>query len=551
MSSSTSVSRARSLRQPSTRTGELSQKDGASTRSQTRNTSPSRLPKKPLTRSATTTSATTSSSTTSRTRTSSSTTGRPLSGTYGSRVSSARGADNATNTTTTKPLGRAPSTRQPSSSATATASRTSSTSTSRPRSSGGPTTAPKERQLGHTRAKSTVTSLTAATTLRPRPSKPSPPSSAPGTPTTASFAINSSTKPVTRSQTHHARAKSQTVAAAAAAPLQPVPPQPHHRPAFNTNQQHYSPAKSLAPKPLTSTFLAPPSPSKLPTNVALSAETSRLQTELLQLSLLHRDAPAVDAEWHASARQKLAARFARLAAESDSLADAERAGVEARNVAALVRWGNQQPRRDAKGLEARLQVLDQVLNGVWSLGEPGGRYERVARAFEVWAEQMSGIVAAQRGGDASALVISGKGEKEEEVLFVSELDRGWMADCAVLVRKLESWQKMLRELGDFVVDEDEDANNGAAVGGQPQAQARPTGPARMLRGCRALVHDMLAELTAMQQIERDAAAAEDAWIRGAIRELDDAGNDDDAPQTGSGTGTGTTRRNAPLWKLAV
>ncbi|KAI1078439.1 hypothetical protein F5B20DRAFT_592050 [Whalleya microplaca] len=539
------VSRARSLRQPTSRAGDSDHKDGVSTRSQARATSPSRLPTKPLTRSATVTSATTSASTTSRIRPTGSAKTRPVSGTYGSKVSSAR-ADNAANTTTTtttKPPGRALSTRHPPLSSISTGSRTSSASTSRPRSSGGPTSAPAQRQIGHSRAKSTVTSLTAATTLRPRSSQPSPPSSGPGTPTSTSFPTNTS-KPVTRSQTNHARAKSQSIASSQSSTTGPPPSQHHnaiaapHRPAFNTNQQHYSPAKTLAPKPLTATFLAPPSPSKLPTNVAISAETARLQTELLQLSLLHRDAAAVDAEWHASARTHLESRFARLATETDALADAERAGVEARNVAALARWGQD---GNGRGLEPKLQVLDQVLNGVWSLGEPGGRYERVVRGFEAWAEQMSAIVAAQRGGDVGALVKEGN----EDVRFVSELDRGWMVDCAVLVRKLEAWRVLLRELGEDHNDNGNGKDGGGGGGSGGEGSEDGSGLARMLRGARALVHDMLAELGVMGQIERDAAAAEDAWTQAMNAEMLLEEREEDTPAR-------RRRRDAPpLWKMAV
>ncbi|KAI0386131.1 hypothetical protein F5Y04DRAFT_116323 [Hypomontagnella monticulosa] len=541
MSSTTGLSRMRSLRKPATSSNETTQRDGPTTRSEARNTSPSRLPVKPTmtTRSAATGTAT-STTTTSRTRATSSTTGRPISGVYGKTSSSrldqtANGNGNAA----TKPLGRAPSTRYPPSTATtgplASMGRTTSTTNGRPRSSGGPpTTTSSSRVMGHSRSKSTVTSLTAATTLRPT-SQISSGSSGRASPTTSTITSTSSTsKPVTRSQTH-TRTKSQsathssTSSTAAATITRPTrtttstavqPPSQQHtltnRPAFNNHQQHYSPAKSLAPKPLTSTFLAPPSPSKLPANVALSAETSRLQTELLQLSLLHRDAPAVDTEWHASARAKLGVRFARAAADNESLLALERRGVEARNVAALARWGQNSGSRSRLGLEEKIQILDEVLNGVWALGEPGGRYARAVAEFEGWAERMAGIISAQRNGDVEALV------EGEEVRFLGDLDCGWMHDCVSLTRKLEGWQAALQDLGDI---EDDDSSSGLA---------------RMVAGCRALVHDMLAELTVMQQMEREAALAEDAWIESMNRAIED--ENDDTP---------AARAYVPLWKMAT
>ncbi|KAI0180940.1 hypothetical protein GGR52DRAFT_583387 [Hypoxylon sp. FL1284] len=509
MSSTSSLSRTRSLRKPATSGHELAKKDGPATRSDARNNSPSRLPVKPT---MTTRSAAASSSTAStRMRAASSTTGRPLSGVYSKPPSALANG-------TARPLGRAASTRQPPSSTTggAPVTRTASTTTSsRPRSSGGPPpTTATNRLMGHSRSRSTVTSLTSATTLRPVSTQQQPSSASSGRSSPAASTISStSSKPQTRSQTH-ARAKSQSQFPSTQRPQQQPGTEKQPRPAFSTHQQHYSPAKSLAPKPLTSTYLAPPSPSKLPANVAASAENGRLQAELLQLALLRRDAAPVDAEWRAAARRALAERFAALATNHDALLRRERRAAGSRGAAALVRWG----RGDA--LEDKVQALDEVLNGVWNLGAPGGRYERVARGFEAWAERAATIIAAQRAGDADALV-SG----DDDIQFLGDLDRSWQHECAGLARKLEGWRALLGQLGD--VDDDSDSFSSSGL-------------ARMLGGCRALVRDMLAELAVMEQTERDAARAEDAWIEGANRAIDD--EDGDTP---------AAREYVPLWKLAV
>ncbi|KAI1660355.1 hypothetical protein F4813DRAFT_291911 [Daldinia decipiens] len=522
MSSSTSLSRTRSLQKPTSGSNASSRGNVPSARNEARNTSPSRLPVKPtMTTRSMASNTTTSSSTITARRTASSTiTGRPPSGTY-SKVPSAR-SDNAGNPAAKapRPLGRASSTRQVSSSATTTAgsipsTRSASSTVNRPRSSGGPPPTASNRPIGHSRSKSTVTSLTAATTLRPaaqsRISQTSSTSSGRTSPAPSAVTTASSKAPArqTRSQTH-TRTKSQSQPSTTSTSQQPT-----SRPAFNTHQQHYSPAKSLAPKPLTSTFLAPPSPSKLPANVAISAETSRLQTELLQLSLLHRDAAVVDSEWRDSARQKLGARFARLNADHDALIKLERHGVEARNIAALVRWGKSN--RSGLGLEEKVQILDEALNGVWQLGEPGGRYQRVVADFEVWAERMASIIAAQRSGDVEGLIAG------DEVQFLGDLDRTWARDCESLLRKLEGWRTALRDLGD--VDDDSIADSGLA---------------RMVRGGRSLVDDMLAELVVMRQIERDAARAENEWITRMNKAIED--EDDDTP---------AARAYVPLWKLAA
>ncbi|KAM5351491.1 hypothetical protein ACJ41O_004214 [Fusarium nematophilum] len=278
------------------------------------------------------------------------------------------------------------------------------------------------------------------------------------------------------------------------------------RPAFTTLQQHYSPAKSSAPKPLTSTFLAPPSPSKRPANVAASAETSRLQTELLQLHLLHRDATGVDAAWRASAERKLGQRFSRLAGASEKVDGRERAEIERGNVMALRKWAI------GGGLEERIQTLDAVINGVWTLGESGGRYVRVVRRFERWVDRMCEIEEARREGGALL--------QESDVIFIGELDAAWKDECAGLVRRLDTLGRQLDELGRFSDEADD---------GDDSAKEERSSLQRMVEGSRTLIQGMLAELNIMDEIERDALAREDEWIERMNR--DEAA--DEAPRAGA------------------
>ncbi|UQC78386.1 uncharacterized protein CLUP02_03863 [Colletotrichum lupini] len=304
------------------------------------------------------------------------------------------------------------------------------------------------------------------------------------------------------------------------------------RPAFSTLQQHYSPAKSLAPKPLTATYLAAPSPSKLPANIALTAETSRLQTELLQLHLLHRDLPQVTSQWHASARSKLAARHADLAASARSLAALESDAAERRNLAALSSWGASAGKSgkavtSSLPLEDRVQRLDALLTSLWSLDDPGGKHHRLVRAFERWASSLADLEAARAraedGADPSALL-----DDNADVRFGGGLDARWKDDAAALVRRLEGWDAQLREL-EYRGDDDEDA---AASTTTTQASSLK----RMLDGCSSLVRDMLDELAVMEEIEAAAVERENEWIKKMNREGDD------------GRGRDTQRAGA-IWRV--
>jgi len=265
--------------------------------------------------------------------------------------------------------------------------------------------------------------------------------------------------------------------------LQPPTADPQLRKqAFSTYQQHFSPAKNLAPKPHPAAFLAPPSPSKLPSNIAISAETSKLQNELLQLHLLHRDAAQAEKEWKASAKKKLGDRFHSIVDRNQELVQLEVEETGKINALALKKW--QDMGTPGWGLEEKIQVLDEVVTGVWNLGESGGKYSRVVRKFERWFRRCQDILE-MRAND--------EGLDGDEVVFLEELDRAWKDDCLGLGRKLETWKDQLRELGT-----PDDTGSSLSV---------------VVSGTRSLVRGMLAELSTMAQIERDAMRMEVEWIK--------------------------------------
>lgn len=169
-------------------------------------------------------------------------------------------------------------------------------------------------------------------------------------------------------------------------------------------------------------------------------------------------------------------------------------------------WG------DSKGLDGKIQVLDTVLSGVWSLGEPNGRYTRVVRKFEKWADQTRRAVEARKlAGGLGALM------DDDEVGFVAELDPAWKDEVSSMARKLDSWRRQMGQLETGVPVDDQ---------GEDQKSSSLT---RLLSGCRSQVHGMLAELDLMEQIERDALAQETAWIRRMNRDDDES----DTPRAGA------------------
>jgi hypothetical protein len=240
---------------------------------------------------------------------------------------------------------------------------------------------------------------------------------------------------------------------------------------------------------------------------------------LLQLSLLHREVGAVTREWHESAKKKIGKRFRDAATEHEGICVGERDGIEKRNVAALLGWCSRDARGDAGalGLAEKLQSLGQVLDGVWAFSEPGGRYSRVVEAFDVWARQMTDIMAMRKRGHADELV------RETEVLFVSDLDARWKDECPGLARKLEAWRRMLEEMGSAPDEPDEGPKSSLP---------------RVLEGCASLVTDMLTELEIMQEMEKESRRTEDDWIEMMNVELKIGDHE-------------AMDRETPLWKLMI
>lgn len=211
----------------------------------------------------------------------------------------------------------------------------------------------------------------------------------------------------------------------------------------------------------------------------------------------------MDTAWRASAERKLGERFSKLAVASKQADDRERAEVERENVLVLRNWAT------GGGLEERIQTLDAVVNGVWTLGEPGGRYARVVRRFERWVDRMCEIEDARRDGGALL--------QESEFLFIGELETEWKEEYTGLVRRLETLGRQLEGLGHFSDTDDGDKT------------AELSSLRRMVEGSRTMVEGMLAELAIMEDIERDALAREDDWIERMNREEDV----DDTPRAGA------------------
>lgn len=200
----------------------------------------------------------------------------------------------------------------------------------------------------------------------------------------------------------------------------------------------------------------------------------------------------MDREWRASAKRKLGARFHSVVDRNDELVHLEVEETGKINAAALRKW--QEFGAPGWGLDEKIQVLDEVLTGLWNLGDSGGKYARVVRRFERWLSRCQEILVSRDDNE---------GLENGEVVFLDELDHTWKDDCMLIGRKLDSWRSHLKDLGT--------PDHGSS-------------PAVIVNSCRSLLEGMLTELGVMAQIERDAMMMEREWIK----RMNNDGVDDDA-----------------------
>lgn len=214
---------------------------------------------------------------------------------------------------------------------------------------------------------------------------------------------------------------------------------------------------------------------------------------------MHKDAAAVDKEWRASAKRKLGARFQSIVDRNEALMELEVEEMGMINAGAFQKW--QGLGTPGWGLEEKVQIVDEVVSGVWNLGESGGKYARAVRKFEKWLGKCEDTLEARARGD---------GDEDEEIVFLEELDPSWKDDCLILGRKLETCQRQLKELGS--------PGSGSSL-------------ATVVEGCQSLVQGMLTELEVMGQIARDAMNMEVEWIKSMTDNITD--DDQSAPPAGA------------------
>ncbi|KAF2709498.1 hypothetical protein K504DRAFT_276002 [Pleomassaria siparia CBS 279.74] len=254
------------------------------------------------------------------------------------------------------------------------------------------------------------------------------------------------------------------------------------RPAFSTLQQHFTPRKTG--KAPTSTFINPPA-----TDVgagSLPSEITNLQSELLQLHLLHASAAQTSRQWELSAKRGLRGKFDEVASLYQVMRESERQGQELKNIRALREW---QSGSSSFALIEHIQILSGPLHELPSLVDTGGRFSRLVDQFEHWTTKVGKVWESRK--DAA-------NNRTGDLDYVGGLGETWRAENASLTRRLIAFSRDMDRLT------------------QPASDSTI---AYIVQTCKGLLGGLLEELQTMQTIESGVILREQDWVEMRLKAI--------------------------------
>ncbi|CAI7594764.1 unnamed protein product [Penicillium pancosmium] len=210
------------------------------------------------------------------------------------------------------------------------------------------------------------------------------------------------------------------------------------KPQFSSYQQHYSPKKPAVkpPTPTPGTHSASEADSLL--IPASWPDIAALQTELLQLSLLHSNSLQRQADWKVESETRLRKKYDAVADQYRSTLGDEKQRQTHINMQALGYWAqNCQGHHGSSDFSEQIQILSQILQEVSDLVAQGGhgRYTRAVETFEAWFYDSENI---RSHRESSGIA--------DRVVFINPLDLIWKEELQTLKAKLDLCMRQLGSL---------------------------------------------------------------------------------------------------------
>lgn len=222
-----------------------------------------------------------------------------------------------------------------------------------------------------------------------------------------------------------------------------------------------------------------------------------LQTELLQLSLLHKSGLERNDQWERDAESELRRKYDSVAGNYKAILDVEKETQRQVNGQALHHWlRNAREHNGQQGFAEQIQLLSLIAQEVYDIGDShSGRYTMAILEFESWLQRVEEVrearmswVGGQSGGD-----------------FINPIRREWKDEINALILKLELASRQLQSL-DILGYGDLEALNTSAL-------------LRAVKNLGTLVHQMAEELGIIRKIEADIVNSETTWVSQLAQQL--------------------------------
>lgn len=272
------------------------------------------------------------------------------------------------------------------------------------------------------------------------------------------------------------------------------------RPQFTTYQQHFSPKKET---PRTVTAGDRRNTSKSAVGSELPPETIALQTEFLQLYLLHSSSLQQSAEWKVAAERQLSKKYNEVAASYRKILDEERRIQEQLNLEALLDWSVESAsladHNHGISFQEEIQSFSRVTQEVADMTADGaGRYALAVQVFEHWLDRVDYIQRSREDQD-----------DDGDPQYIDSLGSVWRNEVDDLTIKAEMCLRELLKMTIFVIDENEfcDKHSTSAL-------------VQIARKHRDILMCMIDELKSMRAVESETVNMEQAWIARAADQVE-------------------------------
>ncbi|CAD0090586.1 unnamed protein product [Aureobasidium mustum] len=256
------------------------------------------------------------------------------------------------------------------------------------------------------------------------------------------------------------------------------------RPAFNTLQQHYSPAKTTLPKPPVPSSRPAPSAEEKAVQSGAVFEMTKLQSELLYLSILHESAEPNFRSYETSARRALQTEFEAAQDEVNEIREQERIFQEQENLAAIADWLGVEAAHMGPEAAEMIQSLSGCFNEIMMLSAPESKYTALVHSFSEWASEAT--------------------EPDRAHIFSGPLAQDWHQTHASITQRLRLVEREVEMLPSAPSQANNDAKSSLSI---------------MLECLKNLVLGMKEELEAMARLEQQVVSTEKQRVSNAVAGL--------------------------------